>query len=100
MAGVKELTSHRPTDAADADESDPHGLQRVEPQDVVPEDLLLARVADGQREKAIHRVRILRVAVGVVRRRDEIVIAERVDDVLDELLVALDRAEALAAEVL
>src|SRR5262245_21213870 len=74
-------------------------LQRVEPQDVVPEDLLLARAADGEREKALHGFRILRIAVGIVGGGHEVIVSEGVDDVLDELLVALHGAEALAAKV-
>src|SRR5262244_1768613 len=72
----------------------------VEPEDVVPEDLLLARVRERQLEETIHRVRVLGVPVRVVRSGDEIVVTDRVDDVRDELLVTLDRAEALPPEVL
>src|SRR5262245_19561122 len=75
-------------------------LQRVETEDVIPEDLPLARVADGQRQEAVHGFRVLGVAVGIVRGRDEIVVAEGVDHLLHELLVTFHGAEALAAEVL
>src|SRR5262245_4548382 len=74
-------------------------LQRVQLEDVVPEDLLLARVAQGQGEESVHGPGVLRVAVRVVGGGDEVVVTERFDDVLHELLVALDRAESLATEV-
>src|SRR5437899_12049806 len=73
--------------------------QRVQLEHVVPQDLLLARVAERQGQEAVHGLRILGVAVGIVGGRDEVVVAEGVDDVLHELLVALDRAEALATEI-
>src|SRR5215813_9554488 len=74
-------------------------LQGIEPEDVVPEDLLLARIADGQGEETIHRLWVLGVAVRVVGGGDEVVVAEGVDHVAHELLVALHRAETLPAEV-
>src|SRR5215831_3763420 len=73
--------------------------QTVEAAGIVPEDLPLALVADRQLEKAVHRVGILRVAVRVIGRRHEVVIAERRHDVGHGLLVALERAEPLPAEV-
>src|SRR5215468_5124479 len=66
---------------------------------VVPEDLALALVGDRQPQERLHRPRELRVAVREVRREDDAVVADRVDDVLDRLLVALDRDEALPLEV-
>src|SRR5262249_24332822 len=75
------------------------GLQRVKTQRVVPEALLFTPVAQRQREETVHRLRILRIAVRVVGRRDEVVVAERIDDMRDELLVALDGAETLPAEI-
>src|SRR5437762_10458541 len=75
-------------------------LQRVKAQRVVPEDLLLAAVAQWQRQKAIRRLGVFRIPVWVVGGGDEIVVAECGDHVRDELLVALDRAEALAPKIL
>src|SRR5262245_52687138 len=72
--------------------------QPVQLDHVVPQDLLLARAAERQRQESIHGLRILRVAVRVVGGGDEVVVAEGVDDVLHELLVALHRAVALATE--
>src|SRR5262245_27808148 len=73
--------------------------QTIEAAGIVPQDLPLALVADLQLEEAVHRVGILRVAVRVIGRRHEIVIAERCHDVGHGLLVALERAEPLPAEV-
>src|SRR5262245_40185712 len=67
---------------------------------VVPEDLALAFLGDRQLQERLHRARELRVAVREVGREDDAVVADRVDDVLDRLLVALDRHEALPLEVL
>src|SRR5215831_5121277 len=75
-------------------------LQRVQAARVVPEDLALAPVAERQRQEAVHGPRVLRVAVWIVGRGDQVVVADDVDHVADELLVAFDRAEALTAEVL
>src|SRR5262245_17363891 len=61
-------------------------LQRVESVDVVPEDLPLAGVADGERQEAVHGLGVLGVAVGVIGGRDQIVVAEGIHHVLDELL--------------
>src|SRR5215467_14626692 len=77
----------------------PLASKTVEAAGVVPEDLSLALVADRQFEEAVHRVGILRVAVRVVGRRHEVVIAERRDDMSHGLLVTLERAEPLPAEV-
>src|SRR6516225_1589487 len=73
-------------------------LQLVEAQRVVPQDLLLAPVGERQRKKTVHRVGIFRIAVWVIGRRDEVVVAESIDDVGDKLFVALDGAEPLPAE--
>src|SRR5262245_33397301 len=77
----------------------PFASETIETARVVPQDLPLALVIDRQLEEAVHRVGIFRVAVRVVGRRHEIVIAERRDDVGDGLLVALERAESLPPEV-
>src|SRR5262249_33315428 len=77
----------------------PLASQTVEAAGIVPEDLPLALVADRQLEEAVHRVGILRVPVRVISRRHEVVIAKRLDDVGHRLLVALERAEPLPAEV-
>src|SRR5262245_5335499 len=77
----------------------PFVSQAVEAAGIVPEDLPLALVADRQLEKTIHRVGILRVAVRIVGRGPEVVIAERRHDVGHGLFVALERAESLPAEV-
>src|SRR5262252_4461981 len=47
----------------------------------------------------VHRFRVLRVTVWVIGRRDEVVVAKRVDDMRDEALVTLDRTEPLPAEI-
>src|SRR5437868_13677674 len=73
--------------------------QRVEADGVVPLALLLALVAKRQREKAVHRLGVFRIAVRVVGRRDDVVVADRRDDMADELLVAFAGAEALPAEI-
>src|SRR5437867_4687541 len=75
--------------SSDVCSSDLARLERVELEHVIPEDLLLARVAQRQREEAVHGLRVLRVAVGIVRGGDQVLVAEGVDDVLHELLVAL-----------
>src|SRR5262245_53811249 len=54
--------------------------QTVEAAGIVPEDLPLALVADRQLEEAVHRVRILRVAVRVGGRGDGVVCAECRED--------------------
>src|SRR5215472_3150482 len=74
-------------------------LQTIETKDVVPEDLLLAPIAEGQGEEAVHGLGVLGVAVGIVGGGDEVVVAEGIDHVAHELLVAFHRAEALTAEV-
>src|SRR5215510_3589284 len=79
-----------------------HGILLPEPvvrRAVVPEDLALALVGDRQLQERLHRPGELRVAVREVGREDDPVVADRVDDVLDRLLVALDRDEALPLEV-
>src|SRR5215831_14052640 len=75
-------------------------LEVVQADGVVPEYLALARIAERQREEAVHGVRILRVAVGVIGGGDEQVVADRVDDLSGERFVALDGAEGLAPEIL
>src|SRR5262244_2999795 len=67
---------------------------------VVPEDLALALLGDRQPEERLDRPREFRVTVREIRREDDPVIPDRVDDVLHRLLVALVRHEALALEVL
>src|ERR1051326_5353137 len=74
-------------------------LQRVEAEGVVPQDLLSAFVAQRQREEAVHRLGIFRIAVRIVGRRDELVLADRRHDMRDEFLVAFAGAEALPAEI-
>src|SRR5437867_13237574 len=69
--------------------------QRVQLEHVVPQDLLLALVAQRQREEAIHGLRILGVAVWVIGGGDEVVVARGLDDVLHGLIVALHSAIAL-----
>src|SRR4030095_11427564 len=66
---------------------------------VVPEDLALALFGDRQAQERLHRPRELRVAVREIRREDDAIVADRVDDVPHRLLVALDRHEALPLEV-
>src|SRR5438093_12357326 len=66
---------------------------------VVPENLALALLGDRQRQERLHRPRELRVAVREIRREDDPVVADGVDDVLHRLFVALDRHEALPLEV-
>src|SRR6516225_472375 len=66
---------------------------------VVPEDLALALVGDRQSQERLDGPRELRVPVREIRREDDPVVTDRVDDVLDRFLVALDRHEALALEV-
>src|SRR5881296_1745645 len=80
------------------------GLQRALPEPVVrgavvPEDLALALVGDRQPEERLDRPGELRVAVREVRREDDPIVTDGIDDVLDRLLVALDRHEALPLEV-
>src|SRR5213593_3761365 len=76
------------------------GRQSVVGGAVVPEDLALALVRDRQLEERLDRARELRVTVREVGGEDDPVVADGVDDVLHRLLVALDRHEALALEVL
>src|SRR6266568_5103877 len=76
------------------------GRQPVVGGAVVPEDLALALIRDRQLEERLDRARELRVTVREVGGEDDPVVADRVDDVLHRLLVALDRHEALALEVL
>src|SRR5947209_4444204 len=66
---------------------------------VVPEDLALALVGDRQPEERLDRPGEFRVAVWEVRREDDPIVTDGIDDVLDRLLVALDRDEALPLEV-
>src|SRR4030095_16511482 len=66
---------------------------------VVPEDLTLALLGDRQLQERLHPPGTLRVAVREIGREDDPVVADRVDDVLHRLLVALDRHEALPLEV-
>src|SRR5262249_34745759 len=66
---------------------------------VVPEDLALALVGDRQLQERLDRPGELRVAVREVGREDDPVVTDGIDDVLDRLLVALDRDEALPLEV-
>src|SRR5580765_2694034 len=73
----------------------PNGSEVVEPEHVVPEDLLLALLVKRERQEPVHRLRVLGVAVRVVGGRDQVVVAEGVHDVADEVLVALDGAEPL-----
>src|SRR4029450_8058914 len=67
---------------------------------VVPKDLALALLGDRQLQERLYRPGKLRVAVREIGREDDPVVADRVDDVLHRLLVALDRHEALPLEVL
>src|SRR5262249_21774398 len=104
VARGKQLSGHGIADVADANEPDPHWsaprLQGVKPENVVPEDLLLAGVAERQRQESVHRAWVLGVAMRVIGRGHEIVVADELDDVPDQPLVALHRAEALTSEVL
>src|SRR4029434_419392 len=67
---------------------------------VVPKDLALALLGDRQLQERLYRPGKLRVAVREIGREDDPVVADRVDDVLHPLLVALGRPAALALEVL
>src|SRR5215475_11944186 len=67
---------------------------------VVPEDLALALLRNRQPEERLDRPRELRISVRKIGGEDDAIVADRVDDVLHRLLVALDRHEALALEVL
>src|SRR5262245_58642927 len=67
---------------------------------VGPENLARALLGDREPQERLDRPRELRVAVGKVRREDDAIVADRVDHVLHGLLVALDRHEALALEIL
>src|ERR1700682_5029569 len=66
---------------------------------VVPEDLPLALLGDGQPEEGLHRPREFRIAVWEIRRENDAVVADGVDHVLHRLLVAFHRHEALPLEV-
>src|SRR5215813_13475699 len=76
------------------------GRKAVVGRAVVPEDLPLALLRDRQPEERLDRPRELRIAVRKIGGEDDAIVADRVDDVLHRLLVALDRDEALALEVL
>src|SRR5580765_3649973 len=75
------------------------GRKSVVRRAVVPQDLALALLGDRQPEERLHRPRELRVAVRKIRREDDPVVTDGVDDVLHRLLVAFDRHEALPLEV-
>ena len=75
-------------------------LQRVEPQRVVLQDLLLAAVGEGRARNRSIAFGYFEIAVLIVGGGDEVVVAERIDDVGDELFVALDRAKLLRAKIL
>jgi hypothetical protein len=75
-------------------------LQRVEPQRVVLQDLLLAAVGEGRARNRSIAFGYFEIAVLIVGGGDEVVVAERIDDVGDELFVALGRAKLLRAKIL
>src|SRR5947208_15854632 len=73
----------------------------VEARAVVPEDLLLGRLAHAlETEERLHRPGIGRVVVRPVRGDDDVVVAHRRDRVAHHVLVRVDRHPAVAAEVL
>src|SRR6266850_5043267 len=75
------------------------GREPVVRRAVVPQDLALALLGDRQLKERLHRPRKLRVAVRKIRREDDPVVTDGVNDVPHGLLVALDRHEALPLEV-
>src|SRR2546421_1722888 len=77
----------------------PSGRKAVVRRAVVPQDLALALLGDRQAEERLHRPRELRVAVRKIRREDDPIVTDGVDDVLHRLLVTLHRHEALPLEI-
>src|SRR3989442_7068275 len=75
-------------------------VDAVQPRAVVPENLALALLRERQLQEEVRRLGEVRVRMRVVRREDEVVVAELLDHVLDLVLVDVDADEALAAEVL
>src|SRR5438093_1453576 len=75
----------------------PHAVQ---PRPVVPQDLPLRRLGERQLQERRDGMRVLRVGVRVVRREDQVLVAEPLHVLLDRRLVRLDGEEAVRAEVL
>src|ERR1019366_7414392 len=71
---------------------------RVESRAVIPEDLALLLIREGQLEKAFRCLGISRIPVWVVRRKDQPVGAERVDHRPRGELIGFDRDETLTPE--
>src|SRR5262245_61420166 len=75
--------------------------QAVEVERVLPEDPALALRRDAiLRQEGLDRVRVLRVRMRVVGLEEDAVVAELLDHVVDEALLALGRDPAVAPEVL
>src|SRR5262249_43078971 len=77
------------------------GRPRIETRAVVPEDLGLALVAHAlEGDELVHRVGEQAVGVGIVGRHDDVVVADRLHDLAQYLLVGVGGHIALAEEVL
>src|SRR5207244_9031023 len=80
--------------------SGPGSVEPVQPRAVVPEDLPLALLGEGQLQEEGGRLGEVRVRMRVVSREDQGVVAELLDDPLDLILVDVHADEALPEEVL
>src|SRR5262245_57825283 len=67
---------------------------------VVPQDLALVILGQWQSEEMIDGFGIARIYVRIVRRKDQIVVADLLDDIVGDHFVGLDGHTALTFEII